>query len=95
MNQVFKLKNDMEPAAWENLFKKEFFEQSSIVIERARYATHIADPTLGSQWWRQVLPFQYILTNPKYYCVYNRAYIEILFLAVPSWQLIGKTNPNG
>lgn len=47
----------MPPLDWEEKFKKEFFEVSPDIIKKARYATNIADPILGDEWWRLVQKF--------------------------------------
>ena len=54
MTKIFAKKSTMAPLEWEELFKKDFFDVSPKLIKRAKYATSIADPRLGDQWWRFV-----------------------------------------
>ena len=54
MTKIFAKKSTIPLLEWEELFKKDFFDVSPKLIIKERYATLIADPRLGEQWWRFV-----------------------------------------
>ena len=62
MTQTFALKSKMPPLEREEKFKTDFFEVSPDIIKKARYATNIADPKLGDEWWRLVQQFINIIS---------------------------------